>query len=148
MFNKEIQLLQRLQHIPGLNTHTQYHLARIYIGSIMFNGASGVIRLYALVDGEPSSVLNGAAIMDRYPTDCTSSEFRRGPPAMILEMCFKLASSLLAIHDCGVAHGDVKPHNAVVDMDSWKAVWIDIGFTHTKGTKGFRSPERQAKQVC
>jgi transcriptional regulator with GAF, ATPase, and Fis domain len=103
--------------------------------------------------GAPFRLPRGAWVLveDRAPGEASSSVFAALDPvhrsALARTLATQLAGALDALHARGIAHGDVKPGNVVVDTAAERATLVDLGLAipfgrgGTGGTPRFLAPE-------
>jgi hypothetical protein len=73
---------------------------------------------------------------------------RQTPIEIYIDMCISISKSILHMHSYDIVHGDIKPDNILVDINTKKTYIIDFGLSGihglsygTGGTKPFCCPE-------
>lgn len=79
-------------------------------------------------------------------TDLATVQIGRGrwEPGEVVTVVVPLAAALAALHDAGLAHGDVAPANVILTGDG-RAVLVDVvtgADPFDRGTPGYAAPER------
>ncbi|MEQ1501093.1 MAG: serine/threonine-protein kinase [Myxococcota bacterium] len=99
-------------------------------------------------------------VMPFYAKGCLRDQVKKsGPlePAVALDWVFQMLEGLSAVHEAGLVHRDVKPHNVLIGDDG-KALLADFGLARhihggvpyrtrtdqSMGTPNYRAPEQAA----
>jgi eukaryotic-like serine/threonine-protein kinase len=93
-------------------------------------------------------------VMEFVPGHSLAEELATGPvgPARAMDLVAQIAAGLQAAHSAGLAHGDIKPHNVLLDFDG-RVKLTDFGVPLTPdaeaaapgallGTPEYQAPER------
>lgn len=100
-----------------------------------------VVRMFGICFMDGAVVL----VLERWPADARILAETSVPTTRLCLMFQSLLSGLEHLQTLGLYHGDIKPMNILVDVQRCTAVFNDVGFSHTGGTAGFRSPGRAGR---
>ncbi|WP_425043523.1 protein kinase domain-containing protein [Primorskyibacter sp. S87] len=96
-----------------------------------------------------------ALVLQDHGGQILGERISQNPPSMAeaLRICIALARALEAVHEAGIMHGDINPHNVLVGETPNDVVLIDFGFSERGGLppregKGLRgSPDYIAPEM-
>jgi predicted ATPase/anti-anti-sigma regulatory factor/tRNA A-37 threonylcarbamoyl transferase component Bud32 len=120
----------------------------------------GVVKVYGLEKVESNLAIVMEDTGGRALNDVLGS--RKLSPKEVLQLAISMARALESVHQSGVIHMDIKPHNIIVDMEKLEAQLTDFGSAtrlaqemqkrkapnSLEGTLAYMSPEQTGRINC